>query len=137
MADISRQQGRSVAGIAIDEGRVFIARRVAGGSLGEKWEFPGGKADEGESDAEALKREYLEELGVAVEVGPLLASAEFSNKGRVFLLNAYQVFFGSTDFNMTMHTEWRWVALDEIVADKFADSDLQLLPALREYILTA
>jgi len=142
MADVTPERGRSVAGIAIDEGRIFIAQRKAGGSLGGKWEFPGGKAEDGESDAEALKREYLEELGVGIEVGPLLASAEFSNKGRPYLLNAYRVFFDSLDFDMTMHSEWRWVALDEITGDNsvggnFADSDLKLLPALRERLLTA
>ena len=142
MADVSPGRGRSVAGIAIDAGRVFIARRVPGGSLGGKWEFPGGKAEDGESDAEALKREYLEELGVGIEVGPLLASAEFDNKGRSYSLNAYRVSFDSLDFDMTMHTEWRWVALDEITGDDsaagdFADSDLKLLPMLRERLLSA
>ena len=142
MAEASPGRGRSVAGIAIHEGRIFIARRVPGGSLGGKWEFPGGKAEDDESDAEALKREYLEELGVGVEVGSLLASAEFSNKGRPYSLNAYRVFFDSLDFNMTMHSEWRWVALDEIEGDDsavgdFADSDLKLLPMLRERLLTA
>ena len=140
--DSSVPRGRSVAGIAINEGRFFVARRKAGGSLGEKWEFPGGKAEEGESDADALKREYLEEFGVEVEAGPLLASAEFSHKGKPFLLNAYQVSFGSLEFKMAEHTEWRWAAPDEIefgdgLAGNFADSDLKLLPALRERLLNA
>jgi len=137
MADASPQRRRSVAGIAIDGGRFFIARREAGGSLGGKWEFPGGKAEEGESDADALRREYLEELGVAVEVGPLLASAEFLHKGKLYLLNAYRIFFGSVDFTMAAHTEWRWGSADEIEAVDFADSDLLLLPALRGHLATA
>jgi len=137
MAGVLSQPGRSVAGIAIDDqGRLFIARRKAGGSLSGKWEFPGGKAEEGESDVEALKREYLEEFDVAVEVGPLLASTDFSHKGKLFLLNAYRVFLGSLDFKMTEHTEWRWAALDEIEAASFADSDFRLFPALQAYLST-
>jgi len=129
--------GRSVAGIAVDGTRLFIARRKPGGSLGGKWEFPGGKAEEGETDEAALKREYLEEFGVAVEVGPLLADAGFSHRGRPFSLNAYRIFFGSLDFRMSEHVEWRWASCDEIEAGGgFADSDLLLLPALRGAIST-
>jgi 8-oxo-dGTP diphosphatase len=83
----------SVAGIAIEQGKVFIARRKPGGDLGEKWEFPGGKVEEGEADADALRREYFEEFGVAVETGPLLAHSEFFHQEQKFLLNAYRIFF--------------------------------------------
>jgi len=136
VAGVLQPPARSVAGIAINEGRFFIARRKPGGSLGEKWEFPGGKVKELENDREALKREYLEEFGVTVEVGALLAGAEFSNNGKVFLLKAYRVFFGSLNFRMTDHTEWRWAAPDKIDAGSFVDSDWRLLPALRAYLLT-
>jgi 8-oxo-dGTP diphosphatase len=36
------------------------------------WELPGGNVDPGESDAEALRREIAEEVGVQVEVGALV-----------------------------------------------------------------
>jgi len=127
---------RSIAGIAVNNGQVFIAKRKSGGSLGGKWEFPGGKVEDGESDIEALKREYIEELDIQIEVGPLLASTEFSSKGRHFLLNAYRVFPSSMDFKMREHTQWRWMRADEIETDEttagnFADSDLLLLPMLK------
>jgi len=127
----------SVAGIAIEQGKVFIARRKPGGDLGEKWEFPGGKVEEGEGDADALRREYLEEFGVAVETGPLLAHSEFTHHERKFLLNAYRIFFTDYDFKMTDHSEWRWAALKEIEAIDFTDSDYDLLPALQAYLEAA
>jgi 8-oxo-dGTP diphosphatase len=37
--------------------------------LAGKWEFPGGKVEAGESDADAVVRECREELGVEVTVG--------------------------------------------------------------------
>jgi 8-oxo-dGTP diphosphatase len=126
--------GRSVAGIAINQGRLFIARRKAGGSLGRKWEFPGGKLESGEDDAEALRREYLEEFNAAVVVGPLLASAEFTHNKCRFLLNAYRIVLSNYEFRMTEHTEWRWAAFEEIEALDFADSDRLLLPALQPYL---
>ena len=38
-------------------------------SLPHKWEFPGGKIDEGESPQEALKREISEEMHCEIEIG--------------------------------------------------------------------
>jgi 8-oxo-dGTP diphosphatase len=127
---------RSVAGIAVSPDGLFIARRKAGGDLGEKWEFPGGKAEEGEVDAAALRREYREEFGVTVEVGPLLGSAEFTHQGDIFALNAYRVFFDRFDFCMTEHTAWRWAGFNEIESLDFADSDRLLLPSLQAHFNT-
>ncbi|MDR1059439.1 MAG: NUDIX domain-containing protein, partial [Treponema sp.] len=82
----------SVAGVAIEGGRLFIARRKEGGDLGGRWEFPGGKVEPGEGDGEALVREYQEELGVPIEVGPFLSSASFTHRGKEYALHAYRVF---------------------------------------------
>jgi len=139
VASILPEYRRSVAGIALDGGRLFIARRKPGGSIGGKWEFPGGKPEDGESDADALRREYLEEFGAEISVGPLLARAEFSNGGRLFFLSGYRVFLSSFGFSMAEHTEWRWAEPAEIEelhsSGCFAGSDMRLLPALRKCAL--
>jgi 8-oxo-dGTP diphosphatase len=120
----------SVAGIAREGGRYFIARRIPGGAMGGKWEFPGGKAEEGESDAEALVREYAEEFAVPVRVGELLGSASFVHKGQRRILNAYRIDFLKTSFRLNEHTEWRWAALEEMEKLDFVDSDRKLFAAL-------
>jgi len=99
--------------------------------MGGRWEFPGGKVEEGESDADALRREFLEEFDAAVTVGPLLASGEFFHNGRKFALNGYRIFFASDDLRVTEHDECRWADLDEIEALDFTDSDRLLFPPLR------
>lgn len=57
-----------------DKGEVFLSQR------GEKaknehgtWEFPGGSVEFGEKLADAVAREFLEEYGMVIEVGELLA----------------------------------------------------------------
>ncbi len=124
-------QRRSVAGIARRNGAVFIARRLPGGAMGEKWEFPGGKVEPGESDQEALRREYLEEFGIPVSVGALAAHAEFEHKAQGHSLYAYIIRMADDHYTLSEHTEWRWVSLEEIEAMDFADSDRKLLPQLR------
>ena len=57
---------RVVVGAAIvRDGRVLAARRTAPASAAGRWEFPGGKVEPGETDADSLVREIDEELGVA------------------------------------------------------------------------
>ena len=50
-------------------GKILIARRAPDQKLDGKWEFPGGKVEDGESPAECLKRELAEEFGIQAEVG--------------------------------------------------------------------
>jgi 8-oxo-dGTP diphosphatase len=53
------------------DGRVLIAQRPPGKTLGGLWEFPGGKLEPGERPEDGLIRELDEELGVAVQAACL------------------------------------------------------------------
>jgi 8-oxo-dGTP diphosphatase len=130
LADLLR---KSIAGIAVEGGRFFIARRLPGGDMGGKWEFPGGKVEEGESDEEALVREYDEEFGVPVTTGALLGTASFEHRGCIHTLNAYRIYFSSRSFHLREHTEWRWASAEEIEELDFVESDSRLIPSLKPY----
>jgi 8-oxo-dGTP diphosphatase len=103
--------------------------------MGDKWEFPGGKVEEGESDEDALKREYLEELGVPVTVGTPVGSAFFEHRGIPRQVNAYRIFFADTNFKLSEHSQWRWASLDEIEHMDFVGSDLKLLPEIKKLLV--
>src|SRR3712207_7246826 len=51
-----------------EEGRILSTLRPLGKKLGNYWEFPGGKVEEGESKEEAIVREIWEELDCHIEV---------------------------------------------------------------------
>ena len=62
---------QSVAGVLIRDGKVLLARHTYGGGKG-KLIIPGGYLNQGEMPAEALIREYREEVGLQIAVGDLL-----------------------------------------------------------------
>lgn len=47
-------------------GDVLLGQRPEGKPYAGYWEFPGGKVDAGESILDALKREFMEELGIEI-----------------------------------------------------------------------
>lgn len=52
-------------------GRLLLIKRGHAPAAG-LWSIPGGRIEPGETEAEALVREVLEETGLAVEPGPLI-----------------------------------------------------------------
>lgn len=66
-------------GICINDGKVLMIKHQA--ILGKLpfWAPPGGGVDVGETALEALKREFLEETGLQIEVRELLLMNEFVN----------------------------------------------------------
>jgi 8-oxo-dGTP diphosphatase len=67
---------RVVAALIAEGDRILIQQRPEGTRLGGLWEFPGGKPEGAEDEAQALVRECREELGVEVSVGPRIFETE-------------------------------------------------------------
>ena len=64
---------RVVAAVLERDGRYLITQRRPTAVLPLMWEFPGGKVEPSESDAQALKREVLHRLGADIECGKLIS----------------------------------------------------------------
>lgn len=119
---------RSVAGVAVRDGKAFVARRLQGGSMGGRWEFPGGKVEEGESERDAVAREFDEEFGLPVSVGALLGESTFQNSGKRYELYAFRVGFRGEPSFLREHAETAWLGGGELRDLDLSDSDRSLLP---------
>ena len=121
--------GEVVAAVIERGGRILIARRPAGLHLGGLWEFPGGKQKPGESPTLALEREIREELGVAVTVGPLLESVDWTYPEKRVRL----AFFRCTvaeEPRALEGQELAWVRPGELGRYEFPPADAVLLDRL-------
>ena len=120
----------STAGVAVVKGKVFIAKRKPGTSIGESWEFPGGKAEKGESPQEALVREYKEEFDIDIEVNDLFCSGHFTNKGRIYTLKAFFINFLSDRIKLREHSKIEWIKIENLSDRNFAKSDMIIVNCL-------
>ncbi len=74
-----------VGAVVTDEqGRVLMIKRGHEPGAG-LWSIPGGRIEPGETDAEALAREMLEETGLTVEVGRLVGTVQRPGPGGAVL----------------------------------------------------
>ena len=64
---------RVVAALIWKNGKILVCQRTRHQAMPLKWEFPGGKIEEGEQPRDALRRELDEELGIAAVVGDEVA----------------------------------------------------------------
>ena len=55
---------RVVAAVIEKDGKLLVCQRTRHQTMPLKWEFPGGKIEEGEQPRDALRRELEEELGI-------------------------------------------------------------------------
>ena len=127
---------RSVACIDFRDGKVFIAKRQNKGDMGGRWEFPGGKIDDGEDFVTAIKREMSEEFGVEVEVFEKLCEVNFEHKEKLCFVDAFRVRFLedglSRRFSLTEHTDYKWEDFSKIPELNFVDSDIKIYKKLIE-----
>jgi mutator protein MutT len=121
----------TTAGVLVKNNTYFVAKRDKGGSIGGLWEFPGGKNRWGETEGETLRREYQEELGLEVEVGPLLHTHDFVNKGTLYHLKAYLITAKDfSDLTLSVHTSYKWVDKEELADLDFAPSDRMIVETI-------
>jgi 8-oxo-dGTP diphosphatase len=123
-----------VAAVIIIDGRVLAAERSAPPEVAGRWEFPGGKVEPGESDAEALARECREELGIRVEVGRRVGPDVPLAHGRA-VLRVFQVdLIGANRPQALEHTELRWLAGDELDTVPWLPADKPIVAELRSLL---
>lgn len=102
------------AAVISREDLVLIAQRPSNGLLGGMWEFPGGKVEDGEELADALKREIYEELGALVLVGELIGVFKHAYTHFKITLYAYYCSLVKDEPAALEASEIRWVKMPDL-----------------------
>ena len=108
------------AGIVFDrEGRILICKRGEGRKNAHLWEFPGGKREQGESAADCLRRELLEELSLPVAEISFYTEAEHDGIHFTFLTAGTEATPIPTE-----HEDVRFVSRRELLQYTFCPADV-------------
>jgi 8-oxo-dGTP diphosphatase len=114
---------RVVAAVIEREGRYLITQRRPTAVLPLLWEFPGGRVEESETDASALKREVMHRLGVTIEVGQLISFTSKPYEKYVLDLYLYECRITAGELAPLAVNAFKWVTSAEFDQYPFAPAD--------------
>jgi 8-oxo-dGTP diphosphatase len=118
------------AAILIKDGKVLIAKRKPDDKQPDKWEFPGGKIEAGESARECLKREMQEEFGIDVRIGAFLGESVYHYRHGSIRLLAYLAGWEGGELALNDHTDYTWVPCERLGEFDFTPADLPFVQML-------
>ncbi len=130
---IRQEKATVCAGIIFHEGKILIGRRSYGLTTKNLWEFPGGKIEPGETPAECVVRECMEELHITPTVEREFDRAFYAYPDRdldfIFMIctlkDPEQV-----SCIQSIHSELAWVAPNELASYEFCPADKDVIEKL-------
>lgn len=115
----------------IKDGKIFASRRSYGSEyVIHKYEFVGGKVEDGESDVQAIVRECREELNLEIVALRRLASARYEYPDKIVNITVFLCEMLS-DYTVKEHEECRWIPLAEADASYWAPADCGILEEIK------
>lgn len=120
-----------VGAVIIKEGKVLALRRSDGNeSVIHKFEFVGGKVEDGETPEAALIRECREEISLKIQVGELLNSVEYEYSDCIVTLSVYFV-KPLSGHKLKVHEEEKWIDCADLDPSDWAPADGEFLNTLK------
>ena len=114
---------RVVAAVLEQDGKYLITQRRASAVLPMMWEFPGGRVETDETDAQALKREVLHRLGGEIECGKLISFVSHPYEHYVVDLFLYECRLLNRVLESRAVHAFKWVASTDFDQYPFTPAD--------------
>ena len=121
------------AGVALDNGKVFITKRKSSDTYPGKWEFPGGKIEKGENPDECILREIKEELGVECRALSIMDEIIYQYPDKKVKIIFIEIKFSSMNIDLKVHEEGKWEDISNLYKYDFLEADIEFLSKLKKY----
>lgn len=121
-----------VAALIWDGDKFMACQRPAHKTRGLLWEFVGGKVEPGETKEQALIRECMEELSVAITVGEVFMDVVHEYPDLTVHLTLFHASIAKGTPQKNEHNDIRWLTTEEIDNYPFCPADKDILERLKQ-----
>lgn len=95
-----------------------------------KYEFPGGKIEENETEIEAIQREIKEELVMDISVQNKFLTVEHTYPDFKITMHSFICTAVDTSFTLTEHIDYKWLDRAELKNLDWAEADIPIIEKL-------
>ena len=124
------------AAIIINNNQILCMQRGGGkyDYIANKFEFPGGKVDDGETYEESLARELMEEMDLKVDVKAedYFMTVEHDYPDFHITLRSYICHVDTREFNMKEHKSFKWLDIKDLKTVKWPAADYPIVEKLQK-----
>jgi 8-oxo-dGTP diphosphatase len=121
-----------VAGVIYFEDVILCVQRPKNkySYISEKFEFPGGKIEDGESKEEALHRELLEELNLSTKIKSSFLTVVHQYPDFELTMHSYICEVETQNLTLSEHIDQKWLKIDELNSLDWAAADVPIVDML-------
>ena len=121
-----------VAGVIINEKKILCAQRSKNNLnyISKKFEFPGGKIENFETDEQCLKREILEELSLEIDINDFYMLVNHIYPDFKLDMKVYLCSSKTRNVILKEHISCKWLSLKHIPNLDWAEADLPIVRKL-------
>lgn len=121
-----------VAGVIEFENKILCAKRDISkfDYISNKFEFPGGKIEEGETNEQTLERELIEEMEMNVLIGEHFIEVVHEYPDFELTMQVYLCKATSMDVKLNVHKEILWLEKKDLAHLDWAAADIPVVEKL-------
>lgn len=115
-----------VCALIMKDGKCLIARRNKDDHLKGAWEFPGGRRVGLEDEKKTLKRAFTDIFKINANINDYITHSICEYPGHIVDLKLYECEYVDGEFDLSIHSEYKWVNIEELLDYDLADADVIL-----------
>ena len=122
------------AALIVKGDKFFVCRRPENKDRALLWEFVGGKAEQGETLRETLRRECCEELGAEIAVGGEFCTVNYEYEDVFVKITVFLADVVAGKIQLLEHSDGRWVTAQQAEDLPFCPADKEILKRIKRFV---
>jgi len=128
---IDLQKIKVTCAIILLNRKILAVQRSENMKLPLKWEFPGGKIENGEGEEDCIKREIMEELNITIDLITRLSPSHFDYPTFSIELIPFVANYLDGEIKLAEHKQYLLLEKEDLTRLDWAEADI---PILKEFL---